>query len=404
MLAQSNTSSIKPLLLLAFLFVIGVGTSFAVNAQTLEEEQQALKVAKAQAEEAKQRSEKLDQQAQKATKDADRYNRRAAALAARIQSSEASLAASEARIAIVERLQRQQRARLANQQGPIVRLTAALQNMSRKPTALTLVQPGSLEDLVHVRSILASVLPQVEKQTAGLRAEVERGRQLRQQSEKAVTALKESRETLATRRNELRRLEAKQRVAATQFAGDAGLEQERSIALGEEARDIVDLMAQIRDRGSVRERLATLDGPKLRPAQPGETVATAKDIATTANADPAYRLPVVGEIVTGLGEVSESGVRARGITIATRPSAQVIAPANGRVAYAGTYRGYGRIVIIEHDGGWTSLITSMHKVSVNVGQQVVQGAPIGSAGRSRPTITVELRRNGRPIDIARLVS
>ena len=81
-----------------------------------------------------------------------------------------------------------------------------------------------------------------------------------------------------------------------------------------------------------------------------------------------------------------------------------MAPAAGRIAYAGPFRSYGRIVIIDHGGGWTSLVTDMIALSARVGDRVEQGAPIGRAGAGRPTITVELRRAGQPVDIATLVS
>ena len=107
--------------------------------------------------------------------------------------------------------------------------------------------------------------------------------------------------------------------------------------------------------------------------------------------------------MSGLGEVSGNGVRARGLTIATRPSAQVIAPNDGRIVFAGPYRGFGRIAIIDHGQGWTTLLAGMAALDVVVGDAVVQGSPIGRATVADPKITVELRRGAQPIDIAHLV-
>src|SRR3546814_7173211 len=81
------------------------------------------------------------------------------------------------------------------------------------------------------------------------------------------------------------------------------------------------------------------------------------------------------------------------------PLAQVGAPTRGRVAFAGEYRGYGRIVIIDHGNGWTTLLAHLDRLSVEVGSIVRQGDPIGTAGRDRPRVIVELRRNGRPVNI-----
>ena len=179
-------------------------------------------------------------------------------------------------------------------------------------------------------------------------------------------------------------------------------EQDRAIAMGEEARDITELMTGIDNATALRARLEALPGPILRPAQPAAARSLPAAAAPATAAIPAYRLPVVGRVVTGLGEVSDAGVRARGLTIATRPDAQVVAPTSGRIAFAGPFRGYGKIVVIDHGLGWTTLLTSLAALDVKVGDTVDAGAPIGRAGQDRPTITVELRRRGTPVDIARL--
>lgn len=382
----------------------------AIPAQTsgpsMSEQQRALVSARDQSEKARQRSEALRRQAQAADNDADRLNSEAAALAARIQAAEADIRAAKVRISIVDRLQEFQRARLAAKQQPTVRLTAALQMMTRKPTALTLVEPRSLDELIYMRSIMSAVLPEIERRTNSLRQEVAQGEKLRLQAGRAAQSLTESQQRLAERRKQLTVLEANGRVEASRFANDAGFEQDRALALGEEARDILDLMDQIRESGTVREALSELDGPLLRPTggDNAQGAGQQSDVALPQRRiTDAYRLPVVGDIVTGLGEISDSGYRSRGLTIAGQPDAQIVAPAAGRVAFSGQYRGYGNILIIEHDGGWTSLITNMERTSVEVGDTVVQGAPVGRSGSEDPNVTVELRRNGRPIDIAALI-
>ena len=123
-----------------------------------------------------------------------------------------------------------------------------------------------------------------------------------------------------------------------------------------------------------------------------------------AGGAPPYRLPVVGTIVTGLGELSSAGVRSRGLTLACAAEATIVAPAAGRIAYSGPFRGYGRIVIIDHGGGWTTLLSNLAHTSVAVGQTVTQGGPIGRArSDGDPRITVELRRKGRAVDMTPLI-
>jgi septal ring factor EnvC (AmiA/AmiB activator) len=376
----------------------------AALGQSLNDERRAFSDARAKASAAQQCSQRLEMSAAAARNQAEQARSRSAAVAARVQGAEADIDAAEARIAIIERLRRDQRARLAIQQGPMIRLIAALQALARRPSALTLVQPGSLDDLVHVRALLSAIVPVVEARTAGLRAEVARGRDLRNQADRALALFAQSQQALVTQRNTLAALALERRRASDALSGSAIVEQDRALAMGEEARDIGELMTRIGASAEVRSTLETLPGPTLRPIKPGE--ARALPAATSANAtggQAPYRLPVIGQVITGLGEVSATGIRARGLTIATRPGAQVVAPTGGRIAFAGPYRGYGNIVIVDHGRGWTTLITSLAALDVRVGDAVDQGSPIGKAGASRPTITVELRKMGQPIDIARLI-
>jgi septal ring factor EnvC (AmiA/AmiB activator) len=176
--------------------------------------------------------------------------------------------------------------------------------------------------------------------------------------------------------------------------------------LGERARDIGDLMTQ-NWRPPVMSGRASpaCRGRTLRPRIPGQALphprAKTRPQRPAPARRPAYRLPVVGRHRHGHGRgLIASGVRARGLTIATRPGAQVVAPAEGRVVFAGPYKGFDQIVIIDHGGGWASLVTDLARLSARVGQSVSQGEPLGvAASTAHPTITVELRRQGRPVDI-----
>lgn len=391
-----------PPFLAAIALVIATG-AIAAQPRTLPEERARLIAAKAQADVARTRSLALERQADAERDEAARTAAQAAAIAARVQLAEADITAAESRVAILRRLVRDQRARLAARQEPIVRLIGALQALARRPTVVALVQPGSVADLVHVRAVLETVMPVVVRRTAGLRADLERARTLDADAATALAGLEEGRGRLQTERRALARVEAAQRLRSRDLDRSAMFESDRATALGEEVRDIVDLMDQLGEQSDIRESLATLAGPVLRPVRPadaGEPV----DIATAPRRTPVYRLPVVGKMVAGLGEFSASGVRSRGLTLAVSPGAQVVAPAAGRIAYARRFRGYGTIVIVDHGRGWTSLITNLAAASARVGDSVAPGSPIGSSGQGdAPSITIELRHNGRPVDMTPLL-
>jgi len=374
------------------------------TAQTAPADQvRRLETAKAQSAAAAARSAALEARAAHEKDEAAQASAQEAAVAARVQQAQADIAAGQARAAITTRLLADQRARLAVQQGPIARLIAALQSLAARPAMISLVQPGSVDDLVHVRAVLASAMPVVRARTAALRTDLDRTRALQASAALAATALAESRTRPETQRLALTRLEAEHRLKSQALGRDALFESDRAIALGEQARDIVDLMSKLGDAATTRASLAALPGPLPRPPRTGE-VASALDTPVWSAASPPYKLPVVGKVVTGLGELSDAGVRSRGLTFATQAGASVVAPAAGRVAYAGRFRSYGTIVILDHGGGWTTLVTGLGATSVAVGAQVAQGAAIGvAAKREDPEVTVELRRRDRPVDMVPLI-
>ncbi len=396
------TGAVIAVLLAAGPSAMAVPVAADAVAEQIVQERAALARAMNQSREAELRAERMATEARAMQSAGERDRAELAALALRIQAAEADLAAGRARSAIFVRLLAQQRQRLAVQQRPVAELVAALQLLTRRPPITLFAQPGAARDLVHARAMIEAVMPELQRRTAGLRSELARSRALIAARGRSDARLADATEQLAQRRSELARSEAQRRTRASGLASSAGLEGDRAIALGQDAGDIGGLLERLEDAGSVRDRLARLAGPVPRPGSVNGGGGAVAAIGA-ALSRPAYRLPVVGRIITGYGEVSREGTRSRGLTIATTPGAQVVAPARGRIVYAGPFRTYGRIVIVDHGGGWTSLITDMVAVSVDVGQNVDQGSPIGRTGPDRPRITMELRRAGQPIDIATLV-
>lgn len=390
------------LIVIAAMVAIAVGAR-ALPAQTpsLADQRARLATANRAAQDADARAAALQRAAQGERDEARRARTQEAAIAANIQAAEAQIAAARARSDIVDRMLNAQRVRLAEQQGPVARLIAALQSLARRPALLGLVQPGSTTDIVHVRAALSAVAPVVRARSEGVRDEIARTRRLRDNAQLAERSLRDGRARLERERLALVRMEAEHRLRASDYRRTAMIESDRALALGEQARDLVDLMDTMGAAAETRAALEALPGPLPRPDGAGEA---AQADATRAVAPPPYRLPVAGQLVTGLGEVSAEGVRSRGLTLATWPGAQVVAPTGGRVVYAGRFRRYGNIVILDHGQGWTSLVAGLDRVLVRVGDSLVQGSPLGRAPqRESPRIMVELRRQGRPVDLAQLL-
>lgn len=375
-----------PIILLSAVVLALVAGDFAIA-----QAPPTLAEAQREADAARRRSDLLERQARRATGEAARANAAAAALAARIEAAEADITAAQSRIALIERLSAEQRARLAAGQGSLIRLTAALQTMARRPPALALIQPGSLDELVHVRALLASSLPAIRARTAGVRAEMARGETLRRRSAEAVIQLRTSQQDLRQRRIALARFEQSQRSRSASLMQSAVQESDRALAFGEEARDLAALAGTRAFQAQLARRLATLPGPVPRPGAP----------AAAPPAAVRYLLPVEGRLITGTGEISDAGVHARGLTLAAAAGAPAVAPRSGRVAFAGAVRGYGEVVILDHGGGWTTTVTDLTGLAVRRGDRVSGRQPLGRAAGGE--VTVELRKDGRPVPITSLL-
>ena len=135
-------------------------------------------------------------------------------------------------------------------------------------------------------------------------------------------------------------------------------------------------------------------------------------------------LPVQGVITRGFGDHTTTGSKTRGVTWQTRQAAVVVAPGEGRVVFAGQFRSFGRILILDHGEGYHSLIAGLERLDAEISQWVLAGEPIGVAGgetannslkgwgrtgvgqadgSTKPTggasLYVELRRDGQPINL-----
>jgi len=254
-----------------------------------------------------------------------------------------SQAEAEARLAVLDAQASAQEAKLAAEQAPLVTLLATAQRLALRPPALTLAKPGTADDMVRTRALIASLAPEIKRRTLALR-----------------------RRMVAT---EAARIQVEQALAAALDKGQGA-----------------DALAQSPNETA---RLAALPAPGFP--------------AASRPHGAAYRLPVAGKVVIGMGERAGVGVRARGLTLATAGGAAVSAPAMARIAYAGPFRGYGDIVILDHGHGWTSVLAGLELVTASIGELVGAGAPIGHMGKDNPRLTVELRHNGQPIDVVAMV-
>ncbi|NNM77003.1 peptidoglycan DD-metalloendopeptidase family protein [Sphingomonas sp. ID1715] len=336
-----------------------------------------LSAAKADVIAARERAAFYQAQSRLAADEADRTRRAQAAAAARVQAAEAELSAAEARLALLQAELRRQELSLAERQRPAVELVAALQTLARRPAAAAIAQPGSVDDLVHLRAMLSTAAPTVAAQTADLRGMVERAARLKAEGDQALKEVRQRQVAAASEARRLATTETEQRRRSAALTGTARAEAERAALLARSSRSLESFVRQL-DRSRRRGTLAE------------------------ARRGLAYRLPANGPIRYGFGEPLPSGARARGVSIAARPGALVVAPAAGRIAFAGLFRNYGAIAIIDHGGGQVSLVTGLAANIARIGDVVGAGTPLGRAASGG--ITIEFRQDGRAVDFTPLVS
>ncbi|MBQ6110685.1 MAG: peptidoglycan DD-metalloendopeptidase family protein [Alphaproteobacteria bacterium] len=112
--------------------------------------------------------------------------------------------------------------------------------------------------------------------------------------------------------------------------------------------------------------------------------------------------PVRGKLVVKYGEKTALGLKSDGWRIRTHGNALVMAPADGIVKFADSFRGFGKVIIMSHKNGYNTVITNMGSIDALVGQEILAGEPIGRMNENRPEMYLEVRRGDKSVDPARL--
>ncbi len=367
-----------PLLLVAPL-LLAASAPVQLAAETVDA---ALARARSEASAADARARRLEQVASRARSDAARLGALQASAAEAIAAAEARISAADAQGRLIAANIAARRERLQEQQQPVASLLAGLVMMARRPPLLALAGDSSMEEFVRVRLLLDASLPVIRKRTAALSAELAEGRRLERAALAARQALAASRNELAGRQRQFAGLEARALRLAERSSGAALGAGDVALAVGEEVETLSGEAAGRRSALRLAAELAAIGPAPPRPVPP----------EGRAQVPPlAYQLPARARIVEGLGEISPSGVRSRGLTLATRRGVEVVAPAAGIVRFAGPFRDYDGIAIIEHGGGWMSLIVNVAS-TLRPGTRVAAGDRLG---RALGPLGVELSHNGR---------
>jgi murein hydrolase activator len=330
--------------------------------------------------------------------------------------SEKRLTEIEERLADIRAKAKEQHERLDDKSAQMSALFVLMQGMSRQPPPVMITHSQDALKMIRSGMVLAAFYGDVEKLATELSAEVERVDQLQREAEQ---------------QEQRRKSEQTQNARLKSQIDLLLVENKEQLESATENLDNLKNFNQINLAGikSLEEMLPALDAAKKKgkPAPPeGEAAKGAREAAPNhdktamldarmqpaipfANSQGLLPLPAQGKIAIKFGQSDGGGMASKGVHIETRPSAQVVSPCDGSILYAGPFRSYGQLLIIDPGGGYHVVVAGMDRIQVVQGQTVVAGEPLATMGSeirssektsARPILYVEFRRDQQSIDPA----
>ena len=304
---------------------------------------------------------------------------------------------------------------LAARSGVLAEVLGGLERMGLNPPPAILVKPEDALSSVRSAILLGAVVPELREETDILIADLNELSKVRASIEAERTRLTTAMEDQAAEKKRLELLlDEKAKLQADTETALAD-EKQRSKQLSDRAENLRDLIASA-EREAARRQAAEAAAEKARDALAAAPVPQANRL-TSATPFTLLRkrvsLPVVGSLKRRFGGADGNGGVMLGDTVATQSNAIVTAPADGSVLYAGPFRSYGQLLILNAGDGYHIVLAGMTRINVAPGQSVLAGEPIGAMGETRvasaspsdpdnatPELYVEFRKDGKPVDPA----
>ena len=339
--------------------------------------------------------------------------------AAGIRAAEGRIASAEGRLAQLTETEASIRKSLDSRRDVIGQILATLQRMGRRPPPAMLVRPEDALSSLRAAILLGAVVPEMRSEAESLAGELNDLVRVRGEAATERDGLSRSLLALSMEQNRMSLLVDERQKRQSEAEKQLDSERRHAVDLSKQADNLRDLIAKLergldsasrsarnaqegRALGDTRSDLAALKDPgRLGPA------------IAFASAKGMLPAPVNGVKSRDFGAPDGSGGSEKGISIATRPGAQVTAPCDGWVVYAAPYRSYGKLLILNAGGGYHVVLAGMDRISVDIGQFVLTGEPIaamgsgpqvasavvtGASGSSQPVLYIEFRKDGSPVD------
>jgi septal ring factor EnvC (AmiA/AmiB activator) len=343
--------------------------------------------------------------------------------AAKVRSREGDVTASEDRLDGLVAAQAVLSAKLKTRRKDMAETLAALQRLDRNPPPALAIQPDDTVAAMRSAMLLSTLVPQLEAEANELRARIEELRLLRASILSERTVLQSANVDLDKERQKLERLLAAKQIAETKAKEQAAQEAREVARLSKEATTLGDLIAKLEARAAARLPVSrptpSANAPSNSGKASGETENTqiaslpplfSGQVHRFSQARGQLSFPANGHLVKKYGSRGKNGAKTQGITLETRPLAQITSPFDGEIAFAGPFRRYGQLLILKVGEGYHLLLAGMAQIDASVGQKVLAGEPIGlmpqkpaesarkGAASQRPALYIEFRKNGTPVN------
>jgi len=325
----------------------------------------------------------------------DEVAARLAAIAQSVQSQEAAVARSEAELGRLRQDRVEILAALGEKQDVLSELLAGLQRLEQNPPPALVVQPGDILAALRGAMLLGTIVPELQGEAEALVARLDQLKEL----EATITLRREdvAREIarLDAERADLGKLVDQKRQLVSRGTAELETERKRTAELAEKAKSLKQLLSKL-EEDRRKQEAARAEEERQRARQ--EALLRQPKLAF-ADARGKLAFPAQGAIVRRFGEPDGLGRETQGVMIATREHAQVTTPADGKVEFAGPFRSYGEVVILNPGGGYRVLLAGMDKLTAGVGDFLRAGEPVGEMGSGPASVTLfgEVVPDGRPV-------
>lgn len=388
------------------------------DADALKQRAQELEDARQQQKAAADAAEKLKAEIAAIGQDRAKLNQQLIDIAGRVRTIEASIADTEGRLRPLNARESQLRASLDSRRGEIAEVLAALQRAGQHAPPALFVRPEDALQSLRTAMLLSSVVPEMRERASKIVSDLGDLATLRKNISEERDSLAADRDRLTSDRLHLAALIQERQKNQTDAERDMDAERKRATTLAQQVDSLQGLIAKMEQDVQSAARAAATAELKGTPASLGgkPDLGALKDpgrlspAIAFASAKRLLPLPVNGTRIRNFGSSDGNGGQEKGISIATRAGAQVTTPCDGWVVYAGPFRSYGQLLILNAGGGYHVLIAGMERISVNIGQFVLTGEPVATMGTqsqvasilaapsSQPVLYIEFRKDGTPID------